>query len=583
MLYDYLSEEATSSGQCSNNDCPQAIVSSNPLSGAQVNFPTYVQLTSDVPGAVIRYTIDGTEPDTLSAIYTEPILIASAGVMLRAIAHAEGCAQGSEAIMTVMFSNPVFPFVFSYSCDTPDKGGTWGVFTPNGFNDHHWVAQFTLTGAQTIKRLELYQLDALGNWTTGQVWSTGNPINPPELDEPFEVFPLLVFIAAVQQWAAYQTTLGSYGAGSHTWDLYGDIVTPASGLFRLDIILGDDTKLSQTIDAITCTATPPLCPPPAAPIASGACDGGVEVLFTGPVGRDYIIYARSNVCSDGSWSQVASGNIDASPKTVEITALVEGCAYEFYVSIDAVGCGFRDSSPSNPTIPFLAPVVTISTNKTLVDPNESFTISWTSGQIGGATCGGCPDGQVSIDNGIGCKAGNGAGSQAQSQSTPGIYTYQITGCNSCGTAIATVQVQVRDLATCAGPQPTYGRLAGASLFLCDFLGACGTLFFNEPVIWDGIIPLTSSCHYQKVSSDHEVFGCVQQVGTIWNGIRGDVEIGFDNSNPLIPFWWIQISAQTSGPSEVVWYGVKLLGSTPLGTYNKTGGCASNPASVTIGL
>lgn len=604
MLYDYLSEDSTSSGQCSNNNCPQAIVSSNPVSGAQVNFPTYVTLTSDVEGATIHYTIDGTAPDTLSQIYTGPILIESAGVTVRAIAQVEGCAQGSEPAMTAAFSNASFSFVFSYACDTPDKSGPWDTFTPDGGVDHHWILQFTLAGAVTIKRLELYQLDADGNWTTGQVWSTDSPINPTDpaseltSGDDFFCYPLVVFIAAVQQWTDYQDTLGSYGAGSHTWDLYGDTVIAAGGLFRLDIILDDDTKLSQTIEAV-CTSTPPLCPSPATPTVTGKCDGKVDVTFSGTVGRDFVIYGKTDSCSASGWEEVGNGTIDVSPKTVEIPGMIEGCIYQFYVSIDEAGCGFKDSAPTLAVLPLPEPVVTISTNKTIVDPNESFTISWTSNNIGGAVCGGCLDGQVSINQSMGCKAGNASGSQAQSQAVCGIYTYQITGCNTCGTAVASVQVEVRCPTVCpdCSTRPATLSIANPGSFLCPVDDWCckspvvcgpgncgpGPAYnigqFPTWVAWNGVMYRQGISCTWRTSFDFNLGGCPGPSPGSAYPIIVTVTCQVQQAK-----WFLGIqndNGSSAGCFGNWWQGEKSTGNEPTGTYIRVSGCSLHPASITV--
>lgn len=595
MLYDYSSNEATESGNCSNAECESPLVIVDPPSGAQLNFPTYVTLSS-IPGSVIRYTVDGTEPDSLSTTYTGPILIPSSGTVVRALAHTEDCPTGP--IATAEFINPSFPFVFSYACDTPDKGGPWGVFTPDGSNDHHWQLQFTLAGATTIKRLELYQLDDDGNWTTGQAWSTDSPIHPWP-DKPadeFAVFPLLLFIAAVQQHVAYQSSLGSFGVATHTWDLYGDIVIPAGGLFRLDIILGDGTKLSQTIDGTTCTATPPICPSPATPTVTGKCDGAVDVTFSGTVGRDFIIYVKSDTCSDGLWQEASNGTIDVSPKTVEIASLIQGCLHSFYVSIDEAGCGFRDSSPASAT-PLLDPSVSISSDKTVVDPNESFTISWNSNHIGGAVCGGCLDGQVSINNSIGCKAGNTPGSQAQSQSVCGLYTYQITGCNTCGTVVSSVQVEVRCVARCpcglgtgSGlAMPATVLIADSLTFMCPVTDwdcgqpACGPASPLAPsggaAVWNGTLFHRTCGSYDNFFTAIPLGGCSGPGPGTYYEIR--VTIGCSSGAHK---WVLSIrsgNGSAGGCFSNWWTGEKLVGDYPDGVYTRVSGCSTHPASVTV--
>lgn len=589
MLYGYISDEASDSGQCANTDCPSPVVLSDPPSGSEVSFPLYVRLYTDTPGATIHYTIDGTEADSLSDTYTEPILIASSGVVIHAIAHTEDCGTGPA--MAARFSNSSFPFAFSYACDTPDKGGQWDVFVPNSNNDHHWELQFTLAANTTIARLELYQLDEFGNWTTGQAWSTDSPIHPwSDLpNEEFEVFPLLVFVAAVQQWAAYQSSLGSFGAGSYTWDLYGDTVIAAGGLFRLDIILGDGTKLSQVINAV-CTVTPPLCPPPATPTVTGKCDGAVDVTFSGTVGRPFSIFASSIQCGTGAWEEMAAATIDVSPKTVEITGLTEGCAYQFYVSIDEAGCGYRDSAIAT-AVTKIDPFVSIATTKTVVDPSESFTISWDSRNIGGAVCGGCLDGQVSINQSLGCKTGNVASSQATSQAVCGVYTYTITGCNTCGTAVASVQVEVRCAATCSGSQPLCIKIVesietalcphlsvGAPCAMGTFPAFCGAGFWNQTMFNGG----STFCFYTAIAQG---LICPYSLNPSCGWAFGGAECFFDTD--VVPNRWrLKImgrdySVPSTPVGRLLWEGEKTVGTNAVGVYAKVGGCAANPATFTI--
>lgn len=587
MLYDYDSHEASDSGQCADTECPSPVILSDPVSGSEVAFPLYVRLYSpEFPDAIIRYTIDGTEPDSLSTIYTAPILISSAGVVIKAIAYTEDCEPAS--VMTTKFGNSSFPFIFSFACDTPDHGGEWNDFTPNGTPDFHWELQFTLAANTTITRLEVYKLDDLGIWNTGTVWSTDLTLHPwPDRPEDeFEVFPLLVFEAAVQQWAAYQSSLGVFGAGSYVWDLYGDSVEPASGLFRLDMILSDGTKLTQTISSV-CTSTPPLCPPPATPTVVPQCDGIVEVTFVGTVGRDYQVYYATSDCGTGDFQVAESGTIDVSPKTVEVSGLDTGCLYNFYVSIDEVDCGFKDSNIAS-TVPTLDPVVSIATNKTVVDPSESFTISWTSRNIGGAVCGGCLDGQVSIDQSLGCKTGNVAGSQATSQAVCGIYTYTITGCNVCGTAIASVQVEVRCAATCSGDQNFCIKIVeSVDTELCPQIGGacsmgtfptfCGAGFWDKTLFNGG-----SGCFYTAIA---------QGLICPWSGdpscgwAFGGATCQFDAT--VVPnVWRLRISGRDySVPSSpigrLLWEGTKNVGTNATGVYTQTAGCATGPATLTI--
>lgn len=599
MIHNYSSHEAIESGECSNADCPEVLVLSDPSAGSQITVPSYVtiRLYTENPDATIRYTIDGTEPDDLSARYTAPILISSVGLGIRARAFLPGCTPGP--ILNLAFSNPQFPFVFSYACDTPDKGGKWDVWAPSGRNDHHWVLQFTLTGATTIKRLELYQLDAAGKWTTGQVWSTDSPINPfpDNPDTDFASFPLLLFIAAVQQHVSYQSSLGSFGAGTHTWDLYGDIevATGTGHLFRLDIILANDTKLSQIISN-TCTVTPPICAPPATPTATGKCGGKADVTFTGTAGRPYRIYHRSLSCSEEAWVLGSNGTIDASPKTVEISGLTKGCPYDFYVSIDEAGCGFKDSNTVTVIVPADA-LVSIATDKTIVDPNESFTISWTSQYIQTAVCGGCLAGEVSINQGIGCKPGNLNANQSVSQAVCGIYVYQITGCNSCGTVVASVSVEVRCGATCAAPHPPCVKISGWRVgdddLLTPYVGevVCGlqNSTFSDAGVWAGVFLEGGNPCLRIIGPGNGTivgtFRCYEGSPSICGYELNGAEVGFYPA-PAPARWKLTISARSyasggGGVSVLLWEGEKLYGSNPTGVFSKTAGCATGPATLSV--
>lgn len=484
---------------------------------------------------------------------------------------------------------------FCYACDMPDKGGQWNDFAPNANPDHHWIFQFTLAAMTEIRRLEIYQLDSTGLWTTGKAWSTGNPIFPYEDDptDSFEVFPLLIFIAAVQQFGSYQTTLGNYGAGSHTWDLYGDMPGAGSGYFRLKTFLGNGNVIQQTITA-TCTASCTTCAPPATPTVAGVCAGKLDVTFTGPVGRDFVIFYKSDTCSTGLWIEGATGTIDASPKTVQLTGLVKGCTYSVYVSIDISGCGFKDSAIATGFTP-LDPVVTVATNKLVVNPNESFTISWTSTNLHTTACGGCLAGEIKTP--FGCKPGNTSDSQITSLAGPcGPNVFEVSGCNPCGSAIATVTVTVNCVASCSGPQADIVRISNhLNLFGAECADVAGCLSLEcevctPAVVWDGTVfhtedsnPPDFICSYTSFIGDclgnQAMFGCTYTEncgGNLCMYAFGRANIDF---RPSTLKWELEITSCT----HLLWFGEKTTGNNATGVYTKTGGCAAGPATITVTL
>jgi hypothetical protein len=561
--YAYRAEDATDSEAGSNMDCPEVIVEVTPTIFAPLFFPAYIVLRTNNPDAVIRYTTNGFEPTPVSTVYTGPFQVTSSGMIVQARAFVGDCSPGP--ITTIQYQNPPFPMGLVYACDTPDKGGTWGVFAPNGVVDNHWQLTFVLSGATTIKRLEMYQTNALGVWDTGIMWSTDEFVTL-ENGTVFQAMPLLVFVGAVQQWAAYQSSLGSWGATTHTWELYGERWQPSSGFFRLDMILADNTRISSIIRGgiANCTALPPVaCPSPGAPTATPKCDGKVDVTFPGTIGQNYKVF----VSPGSGWTQVAAGAMAASPTTIEVSGLTKGALYYFRVELEYTDCGYQSSIPVT-AVPKPDPSVSISSDKLIVDPNESFTISWNSNNIGGAVCGGCLDGQVGIDQGLGCKAGNAAGSQSTSKATPGDYTYTITGCNTCGTAIATVVVTVRDPAACVEPQPSIITVSGGNSLDC---GACFASNNCHPV-WNGQLHLLGSCFWGR--ADDVTGGCLAGGGPCGFHVRPSVVF---NSSP--DRWTLTIIEAST--LLVLWQGTKLFGASPAGTYNRTAGCAPSPATLSV--
>ncbi len=572
--YDYQSTDGGAS-QAGNNavECPEVTVTSEPVSGSSLFFPSFVVLTASNEEADIYYTLDGTEPTTNSILYSGPFEVTQAGTMIKAAASLEGCGLGETLV--VLYQNPPFPGAFDYSCITPDKVGSFDVWAPNGNIDSFWQLEFTLTGNQVIKRLEMRQLSSSGGATTGIFYSTDSPV------DGVDAMPLGLFIAAVQQHTDYQSSLGTFGAATHTWDLYGEKrFSSDGGFFQFTMVLGDGSRVTA-IKRTNCNniVNPQPCSSPAAPTAAPDCDGEVDVTFANSNPQNYKVYYQKVGQNEVLFQ---TGTTSANPQAVTVTGLTPGAQYFFRVELDFGNpCGFQSSIPVT-AVPLPDPVVTIATNKTIVDPNESFTISWTSTNIGGGVCGGCLDGQVSINQGLGCKAGNASDSQATSQATPGVYTYEITGCNTCGTATASVQVEVRNLATCSVQPAIINVNVIPASFLCAHIPPPGTAcsaclsIFPIDVVWNGEVPRVSSCFW----SIHAVGGC--DSGTLTGGSPAGSYIPFAvHCRFLGGIWIFQIGTQSEPVNGCFWTGEKLFGNSPLGTYTRTGGCATGPASITI--
>jgi hypothetical protein len=90
--------------------------------------PFEVELTSDTPGAEIRYTLDGSEPDGSSELHSGPIPVAGtpgrAAVIIRAVALREGYLPSSPVTFTYIFPGDVL----LQPASPPGFPPTWGSF-----------------------------------------------------------------------------------------------------------------------------------------------------------------------------------------------------------------------------------------------------------------------------------------------------------------------------------------------------------------------------------------------------------------------------------------------------------------------
>jgi hypothetical protein len=148
------------------------------------------------------------------------------------------------------------------------------VFTPDGSKDINWRLEFAFNDGAKVGRLEMFETDSAGRWTSGRAWSTQYLINGN-----FATFPLVLDDGG-QINSAYTTNLNEPGDGPHQWDLFGESVgRPSTGShYKLKIVLTDNTTF-YTTHKIECVGEDPEegC------IELEANDQG-EVLYTFNIG-----------------------------------------------------------------------------------------------------------------------------------------------------------------------------------------------------------------------------------------------------------------------------------------------------------
>ena len=291
-----LQQEVQEVAQCPDVEQPGIY----PPFNAIVTYPIRVVLTVVTPGSVIHYTTDGTTPTLASPTYTGPFDL-QAGKDVYAIAFLGQCP--SEAAMSLYrdASDPdiVGPDglapVLTTLCTTTDRAGQWGVFNPNGKPDINWKLNFKFADGSIIKRLELYETDAVGEWTTGRAWATKLVIQGS-----FQSYPVVIDNAVGQINLAYTDNLNQVGSVEQDWFLFGEEAgVPASGsYYRLEIILANG-DIFYGHSTITCEPPPP--PATSYNCVSGNCvDPG-----TGEGNYDTLAECQAAGCN---------------PCTVEITA-----------------------------------------------------------------------------------------------------------------------------------------------------------------------------------------------------------------------------------------------------------------------
>lgn len=327
-----------------DTECPVPSVAFNPVDGSFVIFPTLVAIACNVAGAVIYYTLDGSDPTEESELYSGPFTVESQSETVKARAFLAGCDPGPIGMASYFNSG----YQFTYLCDTGDKVGVFNEFAANGeANDYQFVLQFTPSTTIEILDITILQTTSTGFWDSGQSWSTKEWIYPyPDPAVPFHTYPLVLIDQSgpTQLFSAYQTTLGSYSAIAREWRMWGQPRTPLNGYFQLTITLGDGTKIQRLINT-TCGDVPVVCPPPSAPTGV-ASPNSVSLIFTVAPSSQWQLFRRSYCDAAPDWVQLSDGVADISG-IVELTdtTVQTCCNYDYFVT-NGCGDGFVDGPVS---------------------------------------------------------------------------------------------------------------------------------------------------------------------------------------------------------------------------------------------
>lgn len=159
----------------------------------------------------------------------------------------------------------------------PDLLGIWNVWNPDGNGDLVWRLKMEVPYAWTLERIELYQVDGDGEWTTGQAWATAQYIYPfahqggsssnLNGDGSFTVFPLRIYYGGsgygngAEVNSNYTNDLATeYGASEkHVFYFFGNQVTNVhtSNRFRIMLFIRNtDTGAAEDVVMGTITNRP---------------------------------------------------------------------------------------------------------------------------------------------------------------------------------------------------------------------------------------------------------------------------------------------------------------------------------------
>jgi hypothetical protein len=445
--------------------------------------------------------------------------------------------------------------------------------------------EVTFAAPTNIIRFELYGTDAAGVWNTGQAWATDQFINPVEGPALFNSFPLVLFEGAPQLNAAYaanfSTSFGTFGAGAHTLDMYGQIEKPVIGYFKLLIFVDDPGRtIVERIIADDCVGGAPApCPSPPMPDVVPGCSQ-ISVSWTVTAGLNYRLY-RSDCGGVPPFTVVASGTTTGALQTIVDGETNPDCDYSYYLSVEYPACGFRDSNVTEPVFELQGCFVNISVLPAVINPGDPITVIWSSGNI--AAGGACASSDVTISAPIGVKPGNASGSQVINPGPLVDTCYDITGCNICGNCTAQACVTVASSAAfCVPPTSARVRIKGYSDSFFLVPGACcspcaSPAPFPLSFPWNGQFVISGSCSWVVTNQT----STVPLEGGGRAPLRGVGTVFFDTIATFISFFAtptpqylcrIVTLAVPESSSQILWEGKKFTGNNGLGIYNRTAGC-----------
>ena len=309
--YTYAASQATPSGSSTGSDCAVVPnVTIEPPQSSFVSFPTFILLSADISGSVIRYTVDDTDPDENSTIYTIPFEIFGPTTVVKAKAWLGECIG---PMVSAIYKRAEQELTFENICASAAlRAGKWGEFlAPFSLTvNYEWELSGTLLDPLHVVAFEIYETNSAGVWNTGQAWSTREYIEPPNGKPGFHVYPL-VLDEGGQLMNTYTedlcTDIGDFAAAAHTISMYGGVQVDVPGVtyFRLRMFLDTGVVVERIIASDVCT--PPPCEQfPPNPTVTPSCLA-ITVSFTTTSGRPYEVWRWAS--SGGGAIRVFAGGL----------------------------------------------------------------------------------------------------------------------------------------------------------------------------------------------------------------------------------------------------------------------------------